>query len=83
MLTDQQINDQQMNVPTQPIPIGHLSYEFIFDKKISPNLVMFRVYKHDGDQAFGSKMPLPEWKKFVELLNRFDKKLIDEKMEKA
>lgn len=75
MTTDKKINDEQLGVESFEVPVGSLGYEFLYDKETKPNLVIFRVYQHDGDQLFGSRMPLKEWEKFVELVNRFNSKL--------
>jgi len=75
MKNDQQLNDEKLGINSFEVPIGSLGYEFICDKQMNSNLVIFRVYQHDGDQLFGAKMPFSEWSKFVELVNRFNSKL--------
>ncbi len=78
MTSTKQINDEQLNITPKEIPVGCLQYQFYFDRHINPNLVIFRVYAHDGDQLFGARMPLQEWNKFVALVNDCDLGVQDE-----
>lgn len=61
-----------MNEIKPTIPPGHLEYEFLYDRHISPRDVHLNCYKPNGEQYFGMKMDIDDWKGFVKMINNFD-----------
>lgn len=54
--------------------VGTQKYELTFDE-LNPTQVSLKVFVHPYDLNFGMSFDLDEWKKFVNLVNRFDNKL--------
>ena len=67
-----QIENEQLNHESKPIPFGCLLYRFIYDRHLDPRKVTMQVFRPDGEKLFGNHWDIDDWKKWVKLINSVD-----------
>ena len=65
---------QQQQETKAKLPAGFFDYTLTYDGRVE-DAAYLRVYKYEDELVFGMRFLMPEWDKFVDLVNRFDKRI--------